>query len=36
MPIETALVIAAIVAVFAAFGAALAWADHCTRNANRS
>jgi multisubunit Na+/H+ antiporter MnhC subunit len=35
MPIETALVLAAIVAVFATFGAALAWADHCTRRTNR-
>jgi hypothetical protein len=32
MPTETAIVIAAIVLVFAVFGVALAWADYYTRN----
>jgi hypothetical protein len=31
MPTETAIVIAAIVAVFVTYGIALAWADHYTR-----
>jgi hypothetical protein len=32
MPTETAIVIAAIVAVFAIYAAALMWADFYTRN----
>jgi len=32
MPISTALVIAAIVAMFIVFGAVLAWADYQTRH----
>lgn len=31
MPVETAIVVVAIIAVFAAFGGVLAWADHQTR-----
>jgi hypothetical protein len=33
MPIESIIVVAAIVCAFAAFSAALAWADHCSRDA---
>lgn len=32
MSSETALILAAIVIVFATFAAVLAWADHATRN----
>jgi hypothetical protein len=34
MPIETALVLAAIVAVFGLFAGSLAWGDYCTRTRN--
>lgn len=36
MPIETAIILAAIVAAFTIFGAALAWAERQTRKSNRS
>ncbi|MDP2408896.1 MAG: hypothetical protein Q8M26_01285 [Pseudolabrys sp.] len=36
MPTETAIVVAAIVLVFAIFAGTLAWADHQTRNFRRT
>jgi hypothetical protein len=35
MPIETALTVAAIIAVFSAFAITLAWAEYRTRGADR-
>jgi len=32
MPMDTAIIVAGIVLVFAAFGATLVWADYYTRN----